>query len=496
MNSHPVTFSSLFLSSVQTRSIPSKCRDANQCSLLFRRGAWQLLLVLSIGLFGSNIARANTYYLSTGGNDGNSGQSSSSSWLTPNHPLNCGDVIVAAAGQYNNANFYTGKWGTVTCAAGNSVAWLKCATFDACKIHATSNQGMWVDKSYWGVQGWEVTTTAADTYGTCFIAQPNYAHPIQIHHIIFANNVANGCAQTGFASVNHGSVGVDYLAILGNIAYDAVQGSKTCASGISVYQPVQSDTENGTHIYIAGNFSYANLEPSECNGGSPTDGEGIIFDAFDGSQSGLSAYWSQAVAYNNITIGNGSKGLEVNSNSAGSYHASIYLNQNTSWGDLTDPNQKWYGCAEISIYAAKDTHIHGNIASTDSATGCTGHDIYALAVSSGDSSDTADDNFAYGYDGNNTFLYNSGSFAYSSTNTLNESPHFENPKVPGAPSCSNAANVPACMATVVSDFVSSSATQAGYGYHKPSSTSVSDSLFPHWLCTANVPAGLVTMGCS
>ena len=104
------------------------------------------------------------------------------------------------------------------------------------------------------------------------------------------------------------------MAILGSIAYDSAQGSTTCASGISIYQPVQSDTVPGTHIYVAGNFSFSNLEPSQCDGGSPTDGEGIIFDSFDGSQGNISPYSSQAVAYNNIVVNNGAKGLEVNNN--------------------------------------------------------------------------------------------------------------------------------------------------------------------------------------
>src|SRR6202043_725660 len=34
-----------------------------------------------------------------------------------------------------------------------------------------------------------------------------------------------------------------------------------------------------------------------------------------------------------------------------------------------------------------------------------------------------------------------------------------------------------------------------YGYQVPSTTSVSDPLFPQWLCNVNLPAGLVTMGC-
>jgi hypothetical protein len=472
-------------------------RKANNQTPVHKR--WRLL-VFMIPLFcllAPGLAHASTYYLSPYGSDSNSGLSTSATWLSPNHPLNCGDVVVAVAStSYSATNFYTGKWGTVSCPAGNKVAWLKCATFDACKIYTSANEGMWVDKSYWGVQGWEVTTTASDTYGTCFSAQPNYSAPTEIHHIIFANDIANGCSQGGFTSINRGRVGVDYLAVVGSIAYNASQGSATCTSGISIYEPVQSDSSSGTHIYVAGNFAYRNLEPSECAGRTPTDGEGITLDSFDGTQGGTSPYLAQAVVYNNITVGNGAKGININNNSVGSSHATVWFSQNTSWGNLTDPNQSWYGCAEVAIYEASDTHISRNLISTKSATGCGGHPIYAVAVSTSDGSDSVVNNLAYGYNGNNTFLYDSGSFAWGSGNQFGTFPDFANPVAPGAPSCGGTANVPSCMASLVADFVPKTASAVGLGYQKPSSTPDTDPLFPQWLCTANLPTGLVTMGCN
>jgi len=466
-------------------------------SLTLRKSGLYFLLLAIFFLFGTSFAKANTYYLSPNGSDSNNGLSAGASWVSPNHPLNCGDVIIAAAStSYAASNFYTGKWGTVNCPAGNNVAWLKCATFDACKIYTSNNQGMWVDKSYWGVQGWEVTTSASDVYGTCFLATPRYSSPVEIHHIIFANDIANGCSQSGFASTNRGGISVDYLAVIGSIAYNAAQGSNTCTSGISIYQPVQSDSAAGTHIYVAGNFAYGNREPNGCAGRSPTDGEGIIFDSFDGSQGGISPYTAQAVAYNNIIVNNGAKGIEINDNSAGSNHSTIWFTQNTVWGDLTDPNQSWWGCGEISLYKASNTHVTNNLVSTKSATGCGGHPIYALAVSTSDGSDSVTGNVAYGYNGNNVFLYSSGSFGWGSGNQFGTNPNFTNPVAPGAPSCGGSANVPSCMSSVVNNFVPKTSSATGLGYQKPSSTSVHDALFPHWLCTANVPSGLVTMGCS
>ena len=467
-------------------------------SVMQRQRGWYAFVVLLFCLFGPTFAEASTYYLSPYGSDSNSGKSTSASWLTPNHSLNCGDTIVAAAStQYSSTNFYTGKWGTVNCPAANNVAWLTCASFDACKISTDANQGMWVDKSYWGVQGWEVTTGSSDAYGTCFTAQPKYSAPVEIHHIIFANDIANGCSQGGFATVNRGNVGVDYFAVIGSVAYNAAQGSDTCSSGISVYEPVQADSASGTHIYVAGNFAYANLEPRECAGSSPTDGEGIIFDTFDGSQGGVSRpYAAQAVAYNNIVVGNGEKGISVGRNSAGSSHAVIWLSQNTSWGNLADPNQSWLGCGEIAIDHASDVHISGNLISTKSATGCGGHPIYGLSISEGDNTDSVIGNFAFGYNGYNTFAYDNGSFSYGSSNQLGISPNFTSPVVPGAPRCGGTANVPGCMASVISDFAPKSSAAQGFGYQRPSSGSVHDPLFPRWLCTANLPSGLITMGCS
>ena len=440
-----------------------------------------------------------TYYLAPsadGGSDGNSGLSSRSPWLSPHHQLNCGDMIVAKSGFYANANFYTGRWGRVNCPGGNNVAWLSCETFDGCKINATANQGMWIDQSYWGVQGWEITASASDLYGTCFIAQPNWVAPAEIHHIIFANDVANGCSQSGFAVVNHGAVSVDYFAVIGSIAYNTSQGRGTCASGISIYQPVQSDSLPGTHLYVAGNFSYANIEPRKCNGTSPTDGEGIIFDTFDGSQGALPVpYAADAVIENNLVVGNGGKGIEVSNNTKGSSHATIYINQNTSWGNLVDPNQAWLGCGEVSLNDALNVHVTNNLISTRSATGCGGHPIFAITIAAANASDSVNHNFAFGFAGNHTFVHRSGSFLLGADNILGRDPQIANTRIPGAPTCQGTDSVPACMASMVRDFMPREPSASGFGYQVPVSTSVSNPLFPQWLCNVNLPVGLVTRGC-
>src|SRR5690348_3429028 len=117
--------------------------------------------VLAVVLFSlASSASATTYYLAPaadGGSDSNSGLSANAQWLTPNHSVNCGDVILAAPSTaYVATNFRPNTWGVVTCPSQNNVAWLKCQVFDACKItiNSTGHNAMTPTQSYWGIQGW------------------------------------------------------------------------------------------------------------------------------------------------------------------------------------------------------------------------------------------------------------------------------------------------------------------------------------------------------
>ena len=456
--------------------------------------------VTTVAGSGASTGAGKTYYLAAAGKDTNSGVSATAPWLTPNHALNCGDVIIAAAStSYSSSNFRSGNWGTVSCPAGDNVAWLKCAQFDACKINVAGGQpGFYVDKSYWGVQGWEVSA-ANSTSSFCFGAAPNYLTPVTIHHIIFANNIANGCQQGGFTTFNSGkTASEDYIAIIGNIAYNAAQNGNECYSGISIYQPLQSDSLPGTHIYVAGNFSYGNVDAHPCAGGIPTDGEGLIFDTFDGDQGGLHSYSAQAVADNNIFVGNGGRGLQVGNNSIGAGpFATIYLRHNTLWGNNGDRNQNTNAiCGELSLFRTVNTTASSNLAETNQATGCGENPIYAFYVWGGNGTDAVTQNWGYAVSGTTSSgSYNSAGFSFATNNTFGENADFTNAVTPGAPSCSSSSSVPACMATVIANFKPKTTAAASFGYQPPSSTPVYDALFPQWLCTASVPGGLVTMGC-
>jgi len=444
-----------------------------------------------------------SYYLApaaAGGNDSNNGLSPGAPWLTPHHSVNCGDTIIAAASTaYSAVNFTDGNWGTVTCASGNNVAWLKCVTFDACKITATSGQsGMWIDHSYWGVQGWEVSTTHGASYAPCFYLTPNYSTPVQIHHLILADDIANGCQGSGInVSDQNATASIDYVALVGNIVYNGAQSNTTYQQGIAVYQPIQTDSLPGTHIYLAGNFSFDNFEPALINGGPPTDGEGIILDTFDGSQGGLAhPYSAQALVDNNILVANGRAGLEVFNNSTGpAPFANIYLRHNTTWGNNGDLNQNSVWCGDTIVDDALNVQAYLNISATNATNGCGANPIYAYYVGAGTSTDHIYQDWGYSASGTNNTSASSTGFSFGPSNTFGTNPSFANPLAPGAPSCGSASSVPNCMATVIANFTPTNTAALGYGYQIPSNTSVYDSLFPQWLCNVNLPSGLVTMGC-
>lgn len=469
-------------------------------------GAWcvemsKIAVVLLFTLLASP-AWATSYFLATaanGGSDSNNGKSASTPWLTPNHPLNCGDVIFAApSAAYAASNFTYNNWGTVTCTAGSNVAWLKCSTFDACKISVgAAVDGFDLDTSYWGVQGWEVDGTVANA-GTCFFIYNS--HGISIHHIIFANDIANGCGQSGFTSNHNGSSGVDYIAYVGNIAYNTAGTTLYCSSGLDIYEPVASDNLPGTHLYMAGNFVWNVLDGAGCSGSGSltTDGEGLFFDTIDGSQSGLPVYTNQAVIDNNISVFNGGRGVAVYNNSAGTVHAPIYVRHNTTYGNETDANQTdLTECGDISVDTSSNVQALFNLSQSASTNICQGGPIYAYYVASGNSSDRAYSSFGYNSSGNNTgSASSSGSgFSFGPNNVLGTNPVFSNPTDPGAPSCGSASGVSSCMATVIANFTPTNASAVAYGYQKPSITPTYDPLFPQWLCNVNLPAGLVTMGC-
>jgi hypothetical protein len=432
-----------------------------------------------------------TYYISPNGNDSNNGLTPDKSWLSPNHALNCGDTILALPGNYSAGNFGSGKWGTVACPSNNNVAWLKCSVFDGCKIVTNGNDGMRISSSYWGVQGWEIT----NTNGSCFSATPPTFSPA-IHHIIFANNIANGCKSNGFSSYpfysgkNQGSV--DYIEIIGNLVYNAAGGNNLCFSGISIYEPQNTDTNLGTHIYIAQNFAWNNVGGPTCPGNS--DGNGIILDDFNGDQSGMiNPYSGQTVVENNIVIGNGSAGIAPFHNTK----SPVFVLNNTSYGNYTDPyHQGSYKGEILYNWSSNITSKYNITQSTIASNGVGNYPVYAFYVGRGNNTNVADYNWIYSPFGKNTGINSSSGFSYGSHQTIGVNPNFVNPFIPNVPNCTGSLNTIDCMKDIIAGFVPQANGTSGYGYQAINNNFVQNDYYPNWLCNVTMPDGIISNYCN
>lgn len=469
----------------------------------------KLLLALAISLMLAPSAWATSYFMDPNGWDGNDGLSPSTAWQSPGNgrALNCGDTITAAPGTYSEWWFQPGKWGPVNCPSGNNVVWVICNTFDTCKISATTVSAVWIDHSYWGIQGFEATGSAA--YSACFVASPSDSNPVNIHHIIFANNVANGCMGTGIGLTRHvlpdnTLVSVDYLSVIGNIAYNAAQGSELCFSGISIYDPIQLDWNAGTHIYIAGNFSWGNINPNPCNGGAPTDGEGIVLDTLDASQGLPFPYQANLFIDNNIAVSNGGPGIQVNNNNAGTApFAWVSVRHNTLWGNNRHTVSQFPQpqlCGEYLLNNVVQVAAWDNLSVPGQTTGCGASPIYSFAVNDADGSSSVYWNWAYAAAGTDFISYGSPGFTFGGTNTTGKNPRLSNPSIPGAPNCASSADTPACASSIISAFAPRRRSAKAYGRQTPSlsnSTNPEDvNLYPQWMCGVTLPPGLVTPACS
>lgn len=446
-------------------------------------------------LSGTTASSGKTYYIapaSAGGSDSNSGASAGSPWLTPLHSVNCGDVLLAAPGTYSAASFNNGQWGTVSCPAGNNVAWVKCATPFGCTVSST----IYISASYWGLQGFRLSSSS----GSCLNIAPNFnGNRAEVHHILVANNVVGPCGFDGVSSVSgyatNPTIGADYLAYLGNIAYDTGGNSSTCAAALSFWVPIPYDTQPGTHLYMAGNFSWGNT--SNCG-----DAEGIIFDTFDGVEGSSTQppYAYQAVAENNLTVFNNGPGIQVDLNENGSgAHAPIYFMHNTSAYNCLGPSQAGY-CAQIVLGTTDDANANHNlvVSPTQYAFGGGSVPEYGTAVmyASGNTNQISNE-FAYSAFGYGVGGVGSSGFVLGPGNITSTNPGLANPTDPGTPNCSGYATTTACMANVISNFSPTDSAASSYGYQQPSSTPVVNAYYPQWLCgVSDLPTGIITPGCA
>jgi len=480
------------------------------------------------------------YYLSPTGSDSNSGGSPSEPWGTPDHAVDCGDVIIAAAGSYTNQ--FNQNWGTVSnCPStgggidgkgGIYFATLLCAgpDLEACQVNSgANNYGFDIEQeSNWAVEGFKVTTDGADTGDAVTPAFDGACGGNKgpcngvYHHFAFINDIAynsgDGFGPSGYDQ--QGKYGVDYLAIVGDIAQNSAQGNPNswyCVAAIDIVAPANYDTLPGTHLYEYGNFSYNNQTSCE------TDVENYMFDTWDAN-----GYSNRGVSQNNMGWLSGRFGFEVTAQDITTTTATAFILNNTIYGSnqLNDPSFPGYADGDINVQnsSSSATSIWGGLTIQDNLVqenqewqgGVSSNGpVYAFLIGGPYSNVTVGGNGSQNYfDGVATECrgnacapssapYGASSFGIAADLGTNyyTSPAFNNTSDlisnrSGTPNCSGFTNTTACMGynantktltnpSAIYDLQPSASGASSAGYQLPSTTCVTTgpvfTYYPAWL---------------
>lgn len=452
-----------------------------------------------------------------GGSDSNDGLAATvggghGPWLTPNHAMNCGDVIVAGAGSYSGSGI--GSYGTVSnCPSttggidgtgGVYFATLLCGGSDleSCPTNFTSASTSWafdVKKNNWAVEGFKVTGFVTGQKGA-FAADGATAI---VHHNAFINDIAANVG-VGFSGLDNGTshdvpgaTGFDYLAYVGNIAQNAEQLNGNCLGAMDMPGPASVDNNAGTHFLQYGNFAWSQSPNSICQtgGGIASDVENFFMDTPDAhgmtndvvfmnnigwsayryglaffsqnfnSINGLHLYEKNNTLFNNNTVaGSGNGDINIQMNNSGT---PIVLAAN----NISQANQG----TECGALVGGST---GPITLASITFGGTGNENILWSLSSGSKATCAFNGFSFGAN----FAENP-TFANTTDLLANQT---------GAPTCTGFENTTQCMGwnaststlttpSVISDLVPSSTHSAGKGYQQPSVTCAANALYPTWL---------------
>jgi hypothetical protein len=489
------------------------------------------------------------HYMAPNGNDncnGTSpaiGSSGNCAWATPNHGMHCGDVIVAAAGNYIK-NQFGRNWGAVTNCPSTSggidrgggiyFAIVLCGGLDlqACQINAggSGNPRTQVEfyggQSNWALEGFRLNgggPTRGLGIRTC---SDNGAPYYKSHHIALINSIVTNSMQ-GFGGndCGHGVASdgssqtttnfMDYVAAVGNIVEDAnhngdYQGG-ICVGAIDFTNLGNWDTTEGPHTFLYNNYGINNQSPA-C--ASQYDGHAFYSDAPDAhgfSQLEVIAnniaylstrscialtYGAQTTAaasfhvfnntcYDNVAnMGSNTNFGELNLNTG---------NNNTNWAVVVSNNIAYTdrttsGTASGQVYAWDLWQI---LSYPPSVFGVTGQENIFKGVATSCNFGNCDSTFSVEF---NDQTVPSGANFYVNPQFTNTSDLLSNHTT--VPNCTGFVNTTACMGwnaitqtltnlSVISDLMANCTRCAGKGFQKPSTTCVSSGPFhddfPMWL---------------
>ena len=327
------------------------------------------------------------YYVSPNGDDTNDGLSESTPLLTPQvgaDMLQAGDRLLLMPGYYETGGYGTminltasgtpsnwisiealetgtvefkvrGNYGVV--ANGASYVRIKGLTIEGLANTLTPEEAIALKDQNWyaeGLVGVGIGTESRNDNG-------EYTFP---HHIVIEDNLIRHMSGGGI-----GIKRADYVLVQNNVVHNNAYYNVWAQSGISIWESHNHDDNTETYRQVItgnvawGNYNYFKFEASSTPeiADSYTDGIGIIIDALAIDQGYLNdgqdgIYSGRTLVENNITYGNGGKGINLYASD------NIDVIHNVSYKNGTHPEID----GEIALGQVSNIRMYNNIIDVDS----------------------------------------------------------------------------------------------------------------------------------
>ncbi len=332
-----------------------------------------LFLFTTVTTLTGSVTVAADYYVSVNdGSDSNSG-SESSPFATMQHAHDLtqpGDTVYVKNGIYRSGN---GNPPLHIRRNGREDAWITFRNYPGhrpkIEFDGWTGLGVWAS-SYIEIAGFEIEgnlpnidfnwardnkqNPISENSGTGIgLNKPYQEDGPYNHHIRIRNNIIHDTPGNGISSV-----GSDYLFIQNNLVYRAGWYAPWGMSGISSYEPTNSDDRQDVYRHIiSDNISHSNYNYFECfcsGYQSVTDGNGIIVDDGRHEQGDTSkAYNGRVLVTNNVVFNNGARGINVYLTDK------VDVFNNTAWGNMHHPNMSG---GQIAIGSSDNVRVFNNIA--------------------------------------------------------------------------------------------------------------------------------------
>jgi len=283
---------------------------------------------------------ATDYYVSSMGNNSNSGKLSTSPFLTIQKAANltvAGDTVFVMNGTYNSVS---GSVLTIT-NSGTANTYITYKAFQGHKPKISASGNVWnavsINGSYIVFDGFElVGNNDKITYDEA-IANYTEASNGGKNWSVYANTNTNGitiggpnaeskfphhdivrnCKVHDFPGAGIGAIQADYTTIENNVVYNNAWYMMYAGSGISILAPFNFDKTTGYKNIVRNNICNTNKTTIPwLSQKRLSDGNGIIIDVnirsygeTSTANRGLNAYTGRTLVENNLSVNNGGSGI-------------------------------------------------------------------------------------------------------------------------------------------------------------------------------------------